>query len=804
MSTERQQLEAGIRALESQRALLGDAVVDAMLAPARAKLAALRVAASPAEPAQTLKQVSILFLDVVGSTTLSQKLVPEDVSAAMDGLLERGTAIVQAHGGRVLQYAGDNLLAAFGVDAVQEDDPERAVRAGLALLQEGRLQGELVESQHGYAGFNVRVGIHTGEVLLGGGVDAEGSIRGQTVNVAARMEQTAPPGGLRISNDTYRHVRGLFNVDEQPPLEIKGLSERIVTYLVQYANPRPFRGTSRGIDGVSTEMVGRDDELEQLQESYLAVLSEPTFVPVAVVAEPGLGKSRLLAEFRRWVDARGECGVAFQGRANPQTQGQPYGLLRDMLAGWLLIADTDTVHVARGKVERSVVPLFTSDHDQSAAETNAHLLGHLIGVDFADSPYVRGIVGDPPQLRQRAFFVAGEVLRRLGRRNGGPVLVYLEDLHWSDDESLDFLEHLADNHDDVSILVVGLFRPSLYERREGWIGSHDSQRRISLEPLESSLSHKLVAQLLAKVSETPRALEELIVSGAEGNPFYMEELVNMLVDRGAIEPGPDLWTVRADRLDVAKVPSTLTGVLQARLDGLPIEERLALQQASVIGPIFWDAALASLDARAPNALPGLVNRQMALPRPNAALENVSEYAFRHHLLHQVTYETLLRRDRRALHARAAAWLAKLKGVRAEDFLGATGEHYERAGDFDNACEFYARAAERSIARFAHDASLAYSTRALDLLDAGNAGQALLRWRPLAARDAALDLLGKRHEQLDVLVEMESLAEALNDDRKRSEAASRHAHLCLRTKSPPSAWLERVWCRRSALRATNFD
>ena len=195
-----------------------------MLAPARARLAALAVPLTrPADPAQTLRQVSILFLDVVGSTALAQQLDPEAVSAVMDDALTRGTALVEAHRGRVLQYAGDNILAAFGADESREDDAERAVQCGLALLALGKTLGAEVLARHGRAGVDVRVGVHTGGVLLGGGVDADGSIRGSAVNIAARMEQSAPPGGLRISHDTYAQVRGLFEVEPQEPLLVKGV-----------------------------------------------------------------------------------------------------------------------------------------------------------------------------------------------------------------------------------------------------------------------------------------------------------------------------------------------------------------------------------------------------------------------------------------------------------------------------------------------------------------------------------------------------------------------------------------------------
>src|SRR5262245_24096695 len=204
--TQREELEGGIAALEAQRAVLGDAVVDTALAALRARLARLGL------PEQQLKPVTILFADVVESTRLSRRLEPEDVQAVMDGALRRFTSIVESERGRVFQYAGDGLLAVFGPVWAREDDPEGAVRAGIAILREAKRLALDIQARHGQDVFNVRVGIHTGPVLLGGGVDAEGSIRGIAVNIAARMEQTAPAGGLRISRTTYRHVRGLFDL----------------------------------------------------------------------------------------------------------------------------------------------------------------------------------------------------------------------------------------------------------------------------------------------------------------------------------------------------------------------------------------------------------------------------------------------------------------------------------------------------------------------------------------------------------------------------------------------------------------
>ena len=778
--TEQQRLEAAIAALEAQRPVLGDAVVEPLLAAAEAQLAALAAPAAGPAFAQSLRQVSILFMDVVGSTTLAQHLDPEEISAVMDDALARGTAAVRAHAGKVLQYAGDSILAVFGADEAREDDAERAVRCGLALLELGRALGAEVRATHGHEAFDVRVGIHTGGVLLGGGVDADGTIRGIAVNIAARMEQTAPAGCLRISHDTYAQVRGLFEVERQEPLAVKGVDEPIQSYLVRHAKPRSFRLGSRGIEGVATRMIGRDAELEALQDAFKRLFVERRLAALSVVADAGIGKSRLLYEFSAWTDARPESFYLFRGRAAPQAQGQPFGLLRDIVAWRFQIADDDSVEVARAKMEQGIVPLFVDDDGAELAEGHAHLLGHLIGIEWRDSRHVRGILDDPRQIRNRAFHAAAELFHRIGAADGAPVVLQLEDLHWADNESLDFLAYLAEVGREMPLLIVACMRPTLFERRASWC-SERVHRRIDLQPLGRDMSRLLVGELLKKLPDVPVALRELVTGGAEGNPFYMEELVKMLIDQGAIETG-DAWKVNAERLLLTRVPATLTGVLQARLDGLPAPERLTLQQASVIGSVFWDRALMALDEQASETLPALVRRELALPREDAGRDDLREYAFKHQLLHQVTYATVLKSARRELHGKLARWLAAQTGLRANDFVGAAARHFELAGDTASAAEYHARAAEQARTRMAHDAVLDHVQRALRLLDElPGAGVPLLRWRLLEVREATLDIQGDRAAQRTDIEAMAALAEVLDDDRRRAHAA----------------WRRSVWAHRLA-------
>ncbi len=754
------------------------------------------------DPAQALKQVGILFLDVVGSTTLTQRLDPEETSAVMDGVLQRGTDIVQAHRGRVLQYAGDSILAVFGADEVAEDDTERAVRCGLALQALGKTVAAEVLAAHGHAGLDVRVGIHTGGVLLGGsggGVSDESAIRGLAVNVAARMEQSAPAGAVRISHDSYAQVRGLFEVSAPELLQVKGVDQPIVSYLVHKAKPRQFRIAARGIEGVVTRMIGRTAEFEALQGAFLRLFAERRMLAVSVVAEAGIGKSRLLDEFQAWTEDRPESVFLFRGRATPQTQGQPFGLLREIVAWRLQLSDDDTLDEAKLKIEQGLMPLFADEPE--FAQGHAHLLGHLIGLSWKDSPHLRGILDDPRQIRSRALHSAAQMFRRVSASDGSPVMLLLEDLHWADDESLDFLNYLADVNSDLPMLVLAFMRPTLFERRADWRATDLHHERIDLHPLDKPGSLLLVNELLQKLPEVPAAVQELIMGRADGNPFYMEELVRMLIDQGAIDASGERWRLHADRLLATKVPPTLTGVLQARLDGLPAAERLTLQEASVIGQVFWDLALLALDAQTASTLPRLVQRELTLPRQDAEADGLREYAFKHALLHQVTYATVLKRQRQVLHGQLAAWLAaqsQSSSARAGDFLGLTAQHYEEAGDAANAAEFHARAAEHAAGRLAHAAALDHVQRAFALLDrpGHRPVQDPLRWRLLRLREHTLEIQGDRERQAMDLDAMDKVARTLGDEARQAYAAYRRAYRAYRMADWDA-------CMRSARRAVEL-
>lgn len=755
---EREHIEQAIGALEAQRASLGDAVVETALAPLRAALAAT---GKDAHGAQQLKQITVLFADVVDSTRMGQSLDPEDTLALMDGALARFGAIVEAHGGRVLRFMGDGLSAAFGADVARENDPECAVRAGLSLLESAREYAVKVEARYGLADFNIRVGINTGQVLLGGGVEADRSAMGMTINLARRMEENAPRGGLRIAHATYRHVRGIFDASEEPPIAVKGSDEPMRTYLITRAKSRALRIAIRGIEGVETRMVGRDAELQRLQDAFEGVVEDRLLAAVTVVGDAGLGKTRLLTELQNWVELQARVAWWFEARANLQHVAQPYGLLRDLFTWRFQILDSDDGADARRKFIEGVAPVLGSQAD-------AQLLGHLLNFDFSLAPSVSGILSDAKQIRDRGFHYAAQFFRKLASTSDTPVLLILDDLHWADDGSLDFVNHLLSVSRDVPLLVVGFTRPALYERRPLWGSGQENHARIDLAQLSRRNSRELAGVLLQRLDEIPAALRELITGGAEGNPFYMEELVKMLIDDGVIETDAPRWRVVPERLVGARVPATLTGVLQARLDSLASEERSALQLASVVGHVFWEEALQMLDPEAPEVLPALARRELVYARETSAFEGVREDVFKHHVLHQVTYDSVLKRVKREAHAQVAAWLASRSKA---SHLALIADHYERAGDAASAVDYLQRAGEDAATRFAHEAALLHVERALRLTGEDDAAR---RYALLSIREDVLRLSASRERQTETLSELESLADRLEDNEKCADVAVRRA------------------------------
>jgi len=774
---EKEALKQAIDVLEAQRTSWGDAVVEAAIAPIREKLAALEAAE---QPEQQRKLATILFVDIAGHTALTHTLDPEEQMEVVDRALARLAEPVGRYGGHVTRYQGDGFKAVFGLPTAGERDPDHAIYAALAIQAiAGEVAAELARERD-LGGFAVRAGIATGLVFAGGLTEGEDTVKGEPVNLAARLEQAAEPGTVLIAHSTYQHVRGVFDLQALEPIQAKGFDEPVPVYRVLAARARSFRTRRRGVQGVETRMVGRELELRQLQKAFQEMLEgERQFV--TIIGEPGLGKSRLLYELENWIDLQPVQTQLYRGRARLETQRLPYGLLRDLFTFYLGILDDDPVETVREKMQAGMAAMLD---DRAETTVKTHVVGQLLGYDFSSSPHIQAIKDDAQQLRDRALVYITQYFQ--AATAAGPITLLLEDLHWSDDSSLDMLLRLALALPGRRALFVATARPEFYDRRPNWMEGQPFQIRLELRPLSGRDSRLLLAEVLQKVDDIPEDLGELVVANAEGNPFYVEELIKMLVDDGVIITGEERWRVLPERLKDLHVPATLTGVLQARLDALPDAERALLQQASVVGRVFWDAVVAYLNQQGQGGLASeaigaglaaLRGKELVYRRELSAFAGANEHIFKHTILRQVTYESVLKRARRAYHALVAEWLVEHGGERAGEMTGLIAEHLALAGKTAAASVYLRRAGEEAAARYANEEAVAYFSRALELLpEEDQAG----RWVLLLAREKVLDLLGRRPAQTADLEVLAALAEHLADPGRQAEVALRRSKLARHT------------------------
>jgi class 3 adenylate cyclase/tetratricopeptide (TPR) repeat protein len=693
---DRHALEMAIAAQESLRGSVSDEVIDAAIAALRKQLTE--------RDEQRRRQVTVLFADVSGFTALSERLDPEVLANLMNHLWSLLDAAILEHGGHIDKHMGDAVMAVWGVHGTREDDPERAVRAALQLQEQlGRFRAESASE------VTMRVGVNTGPVLLGAvGTTAEVTVMGDVVNVASRLEHAAPVGGVLISHDTYRHVRGVFDVDALEPLAVRGKTEAVQAYVVERAKPRAFRIPSRGVEGIETRTIGRDVELGMMQAQFEAARAGDGARVVVVSGEAGVGKSRLLWELQNWLELRPERVWFLTGRALPLRRGMALALVRDVLTDRFGVLDSDQVAEVTAKFRSGLAITLNANE--------ADLVAQWLGVDVAVAP------GRAFEAEQLDVVARAHLVRWLGQLAGvEPVVLLLEDLHWADDESLAVVADVVARLPQAHLLVVGLTRPELRERNAAWFDGSLPGTAIDLPPLSADETRRLAAEILQRVDQVPGRLIDLIVDRADGNAFYVEELVRMFTDGGAIrvDDAGERWHVDSRHLDAIGVPPTLTGVLQARLDALDPPERSTLQHAAVVGRVFWDETVASMQdhrASAVAALDVARRRELVFHRDHSAFDASEEYIFKHALLRDVVYETVLLRDRRQLHSKVAAWLTQRSGDRLGEYLDMIAEHHRLAGNAAAAAECSHRAARAAMDRGQYVAARRSWERAIELWD----------------------------------------------------------------------------------------
>jgi class 3 adenylate cyclase/tetratricopeptide (TPR) repeat protein len=591
------------------------------------------------EPRRERKVVSVLFCDLVGFTSRAESLDPEDVEAILRPYHARVRAELERHGGTVEKFIGDAVMALFGAPTAHEDDPERAVRAALAI-RDFALEEDL----------ELRIGITTGEALvsLDASPDAgEGMASGDVVNTAARLQAAAPVNGILADETTYRATRRRIDYEDAPAVEAKGKSKPISVW--RAVAPRARFGVDVAHEARAS-LVGRERELGILRDAFERARHERVPQLVTLVGVPGMGKSRLVYELSLIADADPELITWRQGRCLAYGDGVTLWALGEIVKAQAGVLEQDAPADVRAKIDRAVEGSLAGSGDETWVAS--HVLA-LVGQAGETE-----LGGDR---RNEAFSAWRRFLEAIADER--PLVLVFEDLHWADESLLDFVDELVDWVTDVPLLVVATARPELLERRPGWGGGKLNATTLALQPLSDEQTALLIGELLEKplvAAESQQALLER----AGGNPLYAEQFADLYIERGSTEALP--------------LPETLQGIIAARLDGLPDGEKSLLQDAAVVGKVFWASALPEEAGAVVGVLHTLERKGFVRRQRRSSLEGESEFAFAHALVRDVAYGQIARPDRAQKHRRTAEWIEGLG--RSEDHAELLAFHWRSALD----------------------------------------------------------------------------------------------------------------------------
>jgi class 3 adenylate cyclase len=712
------------------------------------------------------KVVTVLFCDLVGFTAASEAADPEDVHSRIRPYHARLRQVIEHHGGTVEKFIGDAVMAVFGAPTAHEDDAERAVRAALRILE----AIEELNAEEPALSLQVRVGINTGEAVVALGArpeEGEGIVTGDVVNTASRLQGAAPVDGIACSEQTYRQTERVFEYEEIEPVTVKGKAEPLALW-------RPLAARARFGSDVTpthtTPLVGRELEKPLLIGTFERSAQQRSCQLVTVVGEPGVGKSRLCAELFGYIEDRPGLVRWRQGRCLPYGEGIAFWALGEIVKAECGILESDSPQEAEAKLEQAL-PCDDPDYAWLKAR-----LTPLIGA------------GGEPASQEESFTAWRRCLGSWAE--GRETVLVFEDLHWADEALLSFLGHLADWSQGVPLLLLCTARPELYERYPVWAAGLRNATTINLAPLSDEETARLIGSLLERAvlpAETQRALLER----AGGNPLYAEEFVRFLADRGPLTDAAE------------EVPDSVQALIAARLDTLSSERKSLLQDAAVVGKVFWAGALAEMGGREPReveqALHELSRKELVRPARTSSMAGEEEWGFWHVLVGEVCYAQIPRAARAARHRAAAAWIERRSGERAEDLADVLAHHSVQALELARAAgqsteteeleasaiRYLTLAGERALALDV-DRAEASLARALALAPAGHPERASLleRWAQAAlqlgllqeTRAALEEALALHREQSEpvargrVLIELAAMLPRLGDSRREEVIA----------------------------------
>jgi len=600
---------------------------------------------------QTRRTVTVLFADLVGSTGIGESLDPEALRVLQSRYFESARTIVERHGGTVEKYIGDAVMAVFGWPTTHEDDALRAVRAAVEIR---RAIGQLRVSRAGSAALQLRIGVQTGPVVATLPEEAEGAlVTGDTVNTAARLQSSAAPGEILIGRLTQELVRDAVTT-ESLRLNLRGKSEAVDAHRLLEVTGGEAHARRR-----DAPLVGREAELDVLLGTFDAAVAERTCQLVTVVAPAGVGKSRLLTELAAGLSER---ATVLRGHCLPYGDGITYWAVAEILRGAVgLGEDANPSEVASALRDR------VADLPESARMGD--VLAAVLGASEAAAS------GDDIAWATRKFLETVAHDR--------PLALLIEDLHWAEPALLDLIETLVDWSQAAAMLIVATARLELRERRPEWATGRPNARILDLRPMGPEAVERLLDSLPGGAA-LPAAVRARITLAAEGNPLFVEEMVGKLIDDGALRLEADGWATSAAISEVA-VPSSISALLAARIDGLPPAERVVAERGAVVGRSFERGAVQALSPEDDRG--GLVARLLALSRREIiardapGLGDDDAFRFRHILIRDAAYDRLSKRDRAELHERFADWLETVAGERLTEFAEIRAHHLAQAAEY---------------------------------------------------------------------------------------------------------------------------